>query len=183
MSEDKLTADTVDLAVEKVLYPELHTKEIKVGERVVQLRPLPLFYAKKLYNVTKKLADLMGRVAKANESGNIDVAEFPDADMVIAETVVDAVDVLCAYYEFGWTKEEVEAKLTLEQAQVFVEAQLEVNKGSDFLLKPLSITMLVLRSGTKLNEDLLRVLRQSEASLSPGGFTQIESSESTQKPN
>ena len=136
----KIKPEEISELVDKVIDPELSAVEHEFAGEKIRIRTLPLFYAKKIYNILRPLQDKVTRYVKDSEKKG-EMAAFLDApklDLELAESLLEVSYVIADFYGIEKTKEELDARVSLDEMTRLVSAQLEVNSESDFLLRPLA---------------------------------------------
>ena len=158
----KPTPAEAELAVDKILH-DPPTKLVKFMGIDITLRPLPVEYSQKWYMCIKPIRQKMGKMmaefaksleqpdhkppkkdkiaAKVLKTIPEKAEEYEEMDMMLANTLVDAVVILAGFYEITTTRELINKNATLQEVEALVNAQLEVNGKEDFLLKSFSAFM------------------------------------------
>lgn len=169
----------IEDAEQKVLFPETHIKEVTFLGKRLELKPLPISMSKKLRSLFKKanqgINDFsleMGKYEEKMKSKDLTLEKLEqirdeyveamrktiksdtDLDLDIALSILGAVWELYNFYKIGdfKTKEELDDVCSLAEAQILVEAQLELQGENDFLLRPLVLIMMVLRKSPNIKE-------------------------------
>ena len=142
--------ETIDKAQDRVLFPDGTTIKAKICAEEVQLRPLPLKYAKIL---SKRLQV----VVKGFQSRTQEFQE--NADMEIADALRDCLLTMVEFYDLeGIDVETVEEQMTLPEIKALVSAQAQINEDDDFLLMPLQSIIGILSTA---KEAAKRVMQQT----------------------
>ena len=153
MKKDNKVDEKVLDAADKVMIPELMVLKTQLAGVSVNVRALPVYYAKQVYNILKPIqTEVSDWVAEFKSAKNLPLVP-PDTDMDVrmAEAMLKVCVVLADFYELGLSEETLDKKVGLDELTIFIKAQLEVSRDSDFLLRPLQIIMKGL--------DLLQVMK------------------------
>lgn len=137
--------EIVKAAEEHVLIPELHTKTVVICKKTVDLRPLPISYAKKW---SRKFRDVIKLSGSTNEA---DVQRWrEEADDMICDALCECVAMLKDFYEIPGkvTIEEVQEMMTINEVKGVVAAQAKLNEDDDFLLMPLRHILFLLSASS-----------------------------------
>lgn len=129
---------TLTKAEERVLYPQANGVKAKICGKDVELRPLPIFYAKKIGNRIQYLVNLINGSEEEKNKWKT------EANNLVADAFVDCLLAVCEFYELGVDSDKVQKMMTIPEVKAIVTAQAQLNEESDFLLQPLHIiTMLI----------------------------------------
>lgn len=133
--------DEVAEAADKVMVPELMLVQTELAGCSVSVRALPVYYAKQIFNILKPVQEEVAEWAtKFKEAGKVPLVP-PDTgmDVRMAEAMLKVCVVLSEFYELGLSEDDLDKRIGLDEMTVFIKAQLEVSRDSDFLLRPLQI--------------------------------------------
>lgn len=140
MSDVKKIEEVMDRAQDRVLFPEAHAVKIQICKEEVDLRPLPLKYARLL---SKRLQ----KVVRGFQDRSDEFKE--NADMEIADALRDCLLILVEFYNIeGIDSDTIEEQMTIPEIKTVVSLQARINEDDDFLLMPLQSIIGVISSAT-----------------------------------
>ena len=119
----------------KVLFPDTHTKSVRLLDKDRELRPLPVKPAQRLKAliapVTKEIEKAMSATEK---DSNVDY----DADKPVLEVLERTANFLADYYNWDDVRAALKAYgLTVSEYQALAVGQVHINGANDFSLAPL----------------------------------------------
>lgn len=131
--------------VTRVLVPETHTRAIKIGPHTLELRPLPMKWAKliaaRIAPLMKPLRDYANLAQKT---------EDPFPDHVLLETSADAfanaLEQMLTKYSLNLDRAWIEEHLSTDEIRAILEAQLAICRDNDFLLIASRQVLLMVRA-------------------------------------
>jgi len=140
-NEDAILAKidaTLTRAEDRVLHPQAHGVRAIICGKPIDLRPLPIYYAKKVGNRIQGLVNLINGSDEEKEKWKT------EANNLVADAFVDCLLSVCEFYELGVDSDKVQKMMTIPEVKAIITAQAQLNEESDFLLQPLHIiTMLI----------------------------------------
>jgi len=187
MSDSTDTVNEVmSRAVDRVLFHDGGTVTAEFCGESVELKPLPIKWAKKLSRTLQSV------VSKFNEKNKLKAADFQkNADIEIADSLRDCVVVLGEFYQLETiTPDEVESTMSLSEIKAIVMQQAKINEDDDFLLMPLQAIIGVLSAATTSARDVrdqasttnyTQTLSGMQDSLNDGDSTSTPSASDTQE--
>ena len=120
----------------QALFPETHTTKVTVCGVERELRPLTIKYSRML---SVKLQQFQDKVSEGQDENKV-------VDVDLLDTVIDAVKVLCTFYEWSDVLEKVEEEdCQLEELQHLLVQQVNLQDANDFLLMPLRVLVVVMQ--------------------------------------
>lgn len=157
------TEEEAQVAAEKVLYPDLLMRKVKLLEHEVEVKPLPVAVSKQVHQKLKAVQERcyqhIERVQKQAKEGTLNSVIPPpdDTDVLVAEALLEVAKILAKHYKIPVTPEEVNDNASLQELDAFIKVQVEVNGESDFLLRPLSFIMKSIGMMPKA-EDMMKLM-------------------------
>jgi len=134
--------ESVQKAEDRVLFPEAHTVSAEICGQRVELRPLPIKYAKILASKLQKI------IRMAQEKGNKDWQER--ADEIIADALCDCLAEMARFYKLvDVDTDAIQSSMSLAEVKAIVLAQAKINEDDDFLLMPLQAIIDVISNATQ----------------------------------
>lgn len=124
----------------KVLFPATHTKQVEMLGKVRDLEPLTVKWS-------KQVRSAMQPYAKALEQAINNPNTVEDQDMQLLDGITHCARILCNKY--GWediAKAISEDDLTTSELQTLVVTQLNLQGENDFLVTPLRVACMVMRT-------------------------------------
>jgi hypothetical protein len=120
----------------KALFPDTHTEKVTVCGKDRTLRPLTIKYSRQL-NV--KLQGFQDKVAEGEDSSKV-------VDIDLLDTVLEAVNVLCTFYEWEDVLQKVaDEDCELTELQGLLVQQVNLQDMNDFLLMPLRLLVVLMQ--------------------------------------
>ena len=123
----------------KVLFPDMHNKEIFLLGKVREFRPLVVKWSKKLRGIMQPYAKQLDSAVKS--------IEITDIDLELLEGIQKSARLIAQVY--GWEDIEKaidEEDLTTSEVQSIVVTQLNLQGENDFLLIPLRVACMVMQA-------------------------------------
>lgn len=142
MKKDEKQDEEINDVIDKVMIPELNTVHTQLAGKMVEVRALPIYYAKQVFNILKPVqTEVAEWVSEYKDPDKKVPLAPPDTglDVRMAEAMLKVCVVLADFYDLGFSEGELNRKVGLDELTVFIKAQLEVSRDSDFLLRPLQI--------------------------------------------
>ena len=138
MDKDEKIAEAAD----QVMIPELKSVRAELAGRSVQVRALPVYYAKQVFNILKPVQTEVADWVSEFKDPKKEVPLVPPdtgMDVRMAEAMLKVCVVLAEFYKLGLSENDLNKEVGLDELTIFIKAQLEVSRDSDFLLRPLQI--------------------------------------------
>lgn len=168
-----MTEEEALKGAEDVMTPKTTTHQF-IGH-TIQLRPLPMSWAKKVSDAMGDVTKMCSEIAQAGlaemAQGKMPSPTTEMTDIEIANSILKAVKVLCDFYNIEKTEEEIDDTVTYVEAEQFIKAQLEVSNKHDFLLRPLSATIAAIEILENLQDQVSLNSQSSHLSANLGDVT------------
>lgn len=125
-------------AEDRVLFPDSSSVKAKICGRDITLRPLPIYYAKKVGNRIQNLVNLINGNEEDREKWR------KGANDLVADAFVECLVDICSFYEEDITGDMIQKSMTTAEVKAVIIAQAQLNEESDFLLQPLHIIIMLI---------------------------------------
>jgi hypothetical protein len=130
-------------AQERVLHPEIYSQTAVICGKSVELKPLPIYYAKKW---SKRYRDILN-LTRPDASPEEKKKWSEEADDVICDAMCESLVMLKDVYEIpNISLERIQTDMTMNDVKAVIAAQAKMNEEDDFLLLPLRRILSILSS-------------------------------------
>ena len=160
---------TLTKAENRVLFPDGHSVKVEICGEKVELKPLPIGWAKKLSEkLQATLRIQMVAMTPPDQIKQLDPALVESvskddikkwrtsAESMMVDCLMDCVAVVAEAYELeGVDRETIENTLSVGEVKAIIMAQVEMNEEDDFLLQPLSAIVGVLSKTKEATQKLV----------------------------
>lgn len=137
-------------AEERILFPEGKVLKASLCGETVELRPLPIKWAKQL---SARLSDV---IKQFGEEDKKKLKAFQEkADIEIVDALLDCMVIMAQFYELeDVERESIEKVMSVTEVKALVLAQAQINEDDDFLLMPLQAIIGVLSQATSKAQEV-----------------------------